>query len=222
MRMHRMHIVIGGYGRVGRFLARKLELEGHTVAVIDANHLAFEDDDSELVGARLLGQVFDRRALEEAGIERADVFAAVTSGDNSNIVSARIAKERYQVPRVVARIYDPERAEIYRGLGISTIASVTWAGAQLFDMIAHPDLHTVYTYGNAEMVMVEVAAPQVTVGRRVADLEVEDELRLTAVLRRHAALLPSPELQIEADDVLYINVVQGSADRLAQLLGEEG
>ncbi len=157
---NRLHVVIGGYGRVGRYLASMLEYEGHSVSVIDLDPLVFEvDPGEEIMGQKFVGPVFDRDVLEEAGIRDADCFAAVTSGDNSNIVAARIAKEVFRVPRVIARIYDPRRAEIYRGLGISTIASVTWTSSRLLDMITHPDLHSEYQYGNAEIEMVEVETP---------------------------------------------------------------
>ncbi len=222
MQMQRMHVVIGGYGRVGRFLAHELEEAGHTVAVIDRSHLAFEDADAEMIGAQLVGQVFDKDILEEAGIERADVFAAVTAGDNSNILSARIAKEHYRVPRVVARIYGPQRAEIYRGLGIPTVASVVWASARLLDMILHPELHSVYQYGNAELEMLEAVVPEQYVGKRVTSLEVPGEIHVVAVLRGHAGLLPSVRMEFEAGDVVYINALRECVPRLEQMLGMGG
>ena len=118
-----MHVVIGGYGRVGRYLASMLEERGHSVAVIDRSEKAFAAPGSDIRGRRIAGEVFDRDTLVKAGIERADAYAAVTSGDNSNIVSARIARERFGVPCVVARIYDPRRAVIYKRFGIPTISS---------------------------------------------------------------------------------------------------
>ena len=133
-----MHVIIGGYGRVGRYLAHVLESEGHTVAVIDHNDTVFDDFGDEIAGRKLTGEVFDRETLIKAGIERADAFAAVTAGDNSNIVSARIALERFGVERVVARIFDPRRAAIYERLGIPTISSVRWAAGQLIAMILEP------------------------------------------------------------------------------------
>lgn len=217
--MHRMHVVIGGYGRVGRYLAHRLEAEGHSVSVIDSNALAFEEEDEDIMGAKLVGPVFDRDVLEEAGIRRADVFAAVTSGDNSNIVAARVAKEHFRVPRVLARIYDPRRAEIYRSLGIPTIASVTWSSTRLLDMISHPEMHSVFQYGNAEAEMVEVRASFQVVGHQLSDLEVPGEIHIAAVIRGHAAMLPAPTLVIEEDDVLYINVIRESVDKLERLLG---
>jgi len=129
-----MHVVIAGYGRVGRYLAHELEARGHTVAIVDRNQNAFEEFD-EIRGRKIAGEAFDRETLERAGIAKAGCFFATTSGDNTNFVSARIAKERFGVDIVVARIYEPRRANIYRNVGISTISSVDWAIGQFLSMI---------------------------------------------------------------------------------------
>jgi trk system potassium uptake protein TrkA len=217
---NRLHVVIGGYGRVGRYLARMLEFEGHVVSVIDQDPLVFECEESEeILGQKFVGPVFDRDVLEDAGIEDADCFAAVTSGDNSNIVAARTAKEVYRVPRVIARIYDPRRAEIYRGLGISTIASVTWTSTRLLDMVTHPDLHSEYQYGNAEVEMMEVEAPAWLADHSPDELAVPGEIAVAAVLRKGEAMLPVEGFVFEKGDVLFINVLRESAGKLERLLG---
>jgi trk system potassium uptake protein TrkA len=218
--MHRLHVVIGGYGRVGRYLARMVEFEGHTVSVIDQDPLVFDcADGEEIMGQKFIGPVFDRDVLEDAGIRDADCFCAVTSGDNSNIVAARTAKETYRVPRVIARIYDPRRAEIYRGLGISTIASVTWTSTRLLDMVTHPDLHSEYQYGNAEVEMMELEVPAALVGRSVAELAVPGEIAVAAIIRGGGAVLPAEGTTFEKDDILFVNVVRESAEKLERLLG---
>lgn len=135
-----MHVVIGGFGRVGRYLAHMLERDGHTIAVVDRNAAVFEEFGEEVQGRKLTGEVFDRDTLVKAGIERADCYAAVTSGDNSNIVSARVAREHFKVPHVVARIFDPRRAVLYEQLGIPTISSVQWSSSVLLAMILNPEL----------------------------------------------------------------------------------
>jgi len=217
---NRLHVVIGGYGRVGRYLARMLEFEGHTVSVIDQDPLVFDcAEGAEILGQKFVGPVFDRDVLEDAGIEDADCFAAVTSGDNSNIVAARTAKETYRVPRVIARIYDPRRAEIYRGMGISTIASVTWTSSRLLDMITHPDLHSEYQFGNAEVEMVQVELPATLAGKTVADLTVPGEVAVASIVRSGRAILPIEGSALEKDDTLFINVLRESADKLERLLG---
>ena len=217
---NRLHVVIGGYGRVGRYLARMLESEGHTVSVIDHDPLVFDcEDGHDIMGQKFVGPVFDRDVLEDAGIRDADCFAAVTSGDNSNIVAARTAREHFRVPRVIARIYDPQRAEIYRGLGISTIASVTWTSTRLLDMVTHPELHSEFQYGNAEVEMVEVTLPAALAGHRVVDLGVPGEISVSAIVRAGEAILPADGTLFEKNDRVYINVVRESAEKLERLLG---
>jgi len=220
--MHRMHVVIGGYGRVGRYLAKMLEFEGHTVSVVDKDPFVFECEEfEEIAGQEFVGPVFDCDVLEEAGIRDADCFAAVTSGDNSNIVAARIAKEHYRVPRVIARIYDPRRAEIYRGLGISTIASVTWTSTRLLDMITHADLHSEYQYGDADVEMMEMPLPAGLIGKSAGELAVPGEIAVATILRSGRGILPEPNTVFEKGDTLYVNVLRESAEKLERLLGSK-
>ena len=133
-----MHVVIAGYGRVGRSLAHGLESCGHSVSIIDRDPAAFEEFD-EIRGSKFAGEAFDRETLRLAGIEKAGCFCATTSGDNTNFVSARVARDRYGVGTVIARIYEPRRAVIYREGGIDTISSVEWSTAQFLDRIKAPD-----------------------------------------------------------------------------------
>jgi trk system potassium uptake protein TrkA len=197
-----------------------LEFEGHTVSVIDQDPLVFEcAEGDEIMGQKFIGPVFDRDVLEDAGIKDADCFAAVTSGDNSNIVAARTAREHYRVPRVIARIYDPRRAEIYRGLGISTVAAVTWTSTRLLDMITHPDLHSEYQFGNAEVEMIEVQLPATLAGKTVADLTVPGEVAVASIVRGGRAIMPIEGSTFQRDDTLFINVLRESADKLERLLG---
>ena len=126
-----MHIVIMGCGRVGSALAQTLEQQGHTVAVIDQDPTAFRRLGSGFGGRRVTGVGFDQDTLREAGIEEAGAFAAVSSGDNSNIIAARVAREMFGIENVAARIYDPRRAEVYQRLGIPTVATVRWTADQM-------------------------------------------------------------------------------------------
>ena len=120
-----------GCGRVGSTLARGLEVRDHTVAVIDTNPDAFRRLGASFSGTKVTGVGFDRDVLDAAGIEQADAFAAVSSGDNSNIIAARVARESFGIQQVVARIYDPGRAEVYQRLGITTVATVKWTADQV-------------------------------------------------------------------------------------------
>jgi trk system potassium uptake protein TrkA len=214
-----MNVVIGGCGRVGRYLASALEYEGHTVAVIDKDPVAFKDLSPTFKGNRLEGIVFDRVTLESAGITNADAYLAVTSGDNSNVVSARIAREYYHVPKVFARIYDPSRAEIYRNFGISTIAPIAWLSFRLLDLISHPYFHAEYQFGNGEVQLIEIDVPPLLAGNRVASLDVSGEIHVTAIVRGHRAFLAMPGTKLEPGDRLYISAAQFSMNKLERLLG---
>jgi trk system potassium uptake protein TrkA len=216
-----MHVIIGGFGRVGRHLAHVLETEGHSVTVIDRDPRVFAEFGEEIRGRKLTGQVFDRETLIKAGIERAGAYAAVTAGDNSNIVSARIARERFGVPSVVARIFDPRRAVIYERLGIPTISSVKWAGGQLLAMILEPDLRSQMVFGGGEVVTVEAEAPLQLSGKRIADIEYPGKFTVTSLVREGTAVLPSGRLEVVKGDTLYLTVTRDALDELKQLLGIE-
>ncbi|MDY6796468.1 MAG: TrkA family potassium uptake protein [Actinomycetota bacterium] len=214
-----MHVVIGGCGRVGSYLAYMLEREGHTVAVIDKEKDAFENLREGFAGKKVKGVVFDRDALVEAGIEHADAFASVTSGDNSNIVSARLAKEYFRVPRVITRIYDPRRAEIYRRMGIPTIASVTWTGHRILSYLSHPELNSEYQFGNGEVEMLRVEVPYLLVGRKAADVNVPGEVRVISVVRNNSAFVATSGTEFQEGDILHIAVSKESEGKMERLLG---
>ena len=211
-----MHVVIGGFGRVGRGLAHMLEREGHTVSVVDHSRAVFAESGTDLKGLKLTGEVFDRDTLIKAGIERADAFAAVTSGDNSNIVSARIARERFAVPTVVARIFDPRRAAIYARLGIPTITSVQWASSQLFAMILEPALRMDAVYGGGEALTLQVEVPTLLTGRRVVDIELPGRIVVTALVRDGVASLPQGRFELAKGDRLFLTVTRDALDEVKQ------
>jgi len=216
-----MHVVIGGFGRVGRGLAHLLENEGHTVAVIDHSRSVFDEFDDDLKGIKLTGEVFDRGTLIKAGIEKADAFAAVTSGDNSNIVSARVARERFNVPTVVARIFDPRRAAIYARLGIPTISSVQWSSSQLVGMILEPTLKLDAVYGGGEVLTVQMHVPTKLTGRRVVDIELPGKITVAALVRDGVASLPQGRQEFTKGDRVYLTVCREALDELKQLFGTE-
>jgi trk system potassium uptake protein TrkA len=215
----KMHVVIGGCGRVGSYLAYTLEREGHKVAVIDKDPNSFENLWEGFSGVRVKGIVFDRDALVEAGIERADAFASVTSGDNSNIVSARLAKEHFRVPRVIVRIYDPRRAEIYWRLNIPTVASVAWTGHRMLSYLSHPELESAYQFGNGEVDMLRVEVPPQLVGRRASDVEVPGEVKVISVNRGHSAFVSTGGTVFKTGDILYLAVARESQTKFERLLG---
>ena len=214
-----MYVVIGGYGRVGRYLASMLEERGHSVAVIDRNEEAFARAGGDIKGRRIAGEVFDRLTLQKAGIERADAYVAVTSGDNSNIVSARVARERFRVPQVIARIYDPRRAVIYERFGIPTISSVNWAGAMLIASLLEPGVKTVAVYGGGEVVTISAEATSSLSGKLVNDVDYPGKFRVSAVVREGVATLPGPRMELREGDRLQVTVVRDALPELKRLLG---
>lgn len=217
-----MHTIICGCGRVGSALATNLERLGHSVAVVDKNAKAKERLRPEFSGKFIVGFVFDREVLEEARIEEAQAFASVTSGDNSNIVSARVAKEHYRVPHVVARIYDPRRAQIYQRLGIQTVATVRWTTDQILRSILPEDVPVEYTVDNGEVVITAMAAPPETVGKKVGMLDLDGLRRVVAVSRFGVPRLPAKDLTIQDGDILHISVIRTSLVDLPDELRKVG
>lgn len=199
-----MMIVIGGCGRVGALLSARLSVEGHEVAVIDRDPRAFERLAPAFTGTTHVGSVLDRKTLEDADIHHADAFVAVTSGDNSNIVSAIVAKEEFGVPRVLSRIYDPRRAEIYRRLGVPAVSSVAWSVNEVLSVLLHPEVTSDLTFGDGEVRVVSVEVPERLVGRRAVDLERPGEIDVVAIVRAGRSFMPAGGETFERHDVLHV------------------
>ncbi len=216
-----MRIVMIGCGRVGSALAAQLAAEHHEVSVIDRNPKARRLLPAAFEGEFLVGNGYSRRVLISAGIDRADALIAVTSGDNSNIVSARTAKEVYRVPIVIARIYDPRRADIYRELGIPTVASVRWTVTRIYQMLLHRHLAPEHTFGNGETLLVRSELPSYLTGRAFAELEVDGAIRVVEVTRGGRSLLPVHGGVAEAQDVVSFLVTAGALGRLRAFLDKE-
>jgi trk system potassium uptake protein len=216
-----MHVIVMGCGRVGAGLAERLDGEGHAVWVIDKDPKARLALSKRFSGRFLTGIGFSRTVLLRAGIEHADAFVAVTSGDNSNIVGARTAKEDFRVPIVIARIFDPRRADIYGDLGITTVASVRWATNQIHGLLFHRDLEPAYSFGNGEVVLVHSTVPAHLEGRRLTDLDVEGEIAVVAVTRAGRALVPGRATSVHAGDRVSFVVASTSLKRLETFLEKE-
>jgi trk system potassium uptake protein TrkA len=201
-----MYVVIMGCGRLGAQLANLLFVEGHEVAVIDRDEDAFRRLRRDFKGKKIVGVGFDREVLEKAGIKKADAFVAVSKGDNHNIVSAIIAKNIYRVPRVVARIYDQERAKLYWKLGVPTVAPGVWASNKIRDYLFHYELRERVNFGNAEVELFEIDCPSHLVGRTVADLNIPQEILVGVIVREGKAFIPTPGTHFEEGDVLQVLV----------------
>lgn len=213
-----MRFIIIGCGRMGEGLARALSQRGHTVTVLDKNRDAMEQLEHSLQGRTLVGSGFDRRVLVHAGIEHADGLAAVTNSDEANVVIARIARLVFQVPRVVARLYDPRKADVYRRLGVQIVAPISWAIHRLADLLSYSELDAILSLGGGEVEIVEVEVPPLLVGQKVSAIAVPGEVRVIALSRRGKAFLPSSETLLQKGDSAHIAVLTSSVERLRAIL----
>lgn len=192
-----------GCGRVGASLARALERAGHEVAIIDQDESAFRRLGASFEGRRVVGLGFDRDTLREAGIEEAYAFAAVSSGDNSNILAARVAREKFGIENVVARIYDPGRAEIYQRLGIPTVATVKWTSDQVMRRLLPQGHVPEFTDPSGRVVIAEMPVNAGWVGHRVFDLEQIAGGRVAYVTRLGEGLIPTSETVHQDGDLVH-------------------
>ena len=213
-----MKIIIAGCGRVGATIATKLSLEGHEISVIDKNTEAFESLGKNFKGQTIKGMAFDGDALKKAGIERADAFLSVTSGDNSNVVSATIAKDVYRVPKIVARIYDPRRAEIYRKFGIQTVSTVTWAANEILTLLTYTSIVRDISLGDGEVQITKAVIPPRLSGRTLNELSVPGEISVIAIIRSGKAYIPSSADAFKEYDVAEIAVLTTSMPKLKRML----
>jgi trk system potassium uptake protein len=214
-----MKIIIIGCGRMGSGLARTLSLRGHTVTVVDREKGNFERLGAGFKGQSIVGVGFDRDVLMAAGIQRADALAAVTPIDEENIVSARLASQVFRVPCVVARTYDPRKAEIYRRLGLRTIDPIAWGVNRVAELLCSTQLDIVATLGGGNVDIVEIDAPPLLVGRQVKDLMVPGEIHIVAISRGGKTFLPTLGTQFAAGDLVHLAIVPASAGRLKAMLG---
>jgi len=200
-----------GCGRVGSTLARSLEKLGHTVAVIDRDPVAFRRLGSAFAGTTVTGIGFDRDTLVEAGIEQADALAAVSNGDNSNIITARVARETFGVDHVVARIYDPKRAEVYERLGIPTVATVRWTADRMLRALLADGAEELWRDPSSHVALIEMFAHEGWVGRPLVDLEQAAGARVAYVLRFGVAMLPTASTIVQDGDRIALMVTDDIA-----------
>jgi trk system potassium uptake protein TrkA len=217
-----VHVVVVGCGRVGSSLSFDLLAGGHTVAIIDRRADAFRRLPDDFAGTKLQGIGFDRDLLIEAGIERAGALAAVTNGDNSNVLVARVARETFGVERVVARIYDPRRAVIYQRLGFATVATVAWTTDQVMRRLLPDPTDAEWTDPTAKVCIVERQVTKRWIGKRLSDLEEATATRIVAVGRLGSAMVPTPNTVAQEGDLLYVSVAISGVDAFHQALDAVG
>ncbi len=216
-----MKVIIMGSGRIGSQVSELMSAQGHDVTVIDHDSNAVDRLGPDFKGRIVHGLGFDRNVLIEAGIERADAFVTASSSDNANIVAARIARNIFRVPRVVARLYDPRRAEVYQRLGLTTISSTNWGAERIYQVLSHTDLDVLYIFGRGEVSLVIVEAPSQLIGKNVAQLSVPGEIAVVSITRNDQAFLPVRGTEFKEGDLIHLSVLSSAMDRLEEMLGLE-
>lgn len=213
-----MNVIIAGCGRLGSQLAQLLDTDGYNVTVIDKDANAFKRLKLSFKGKVVEGIAFDKETLIDAGVENADALASVTNGDNTNIVTALIAKKKFRVPIITARIYDPIRAEIYRKMGINTVAPILWGANKIKDFICHPDLFEISTFGNGEVEVLETEAAALLDGRYVKDVMIASELNIVSIVRNGIAIIPTMNTTFQKGDKVFIAATALGKTKLKQMM----
>ncbi|HEX8990833.1 MAG TPA: TrkA family potassium uptake protein [Anaerolineales bacterium] len=216
-----MKVIVMGCGRIGSQTSELMSVQGHDVVVIDHDANAMGRLGPRFKGRVVQGLGFDRDVLIKAGIEQADAFVASSSSDNANIVAARIARNIFHVPRVVARLYDPLRAEVYQRLGLITISSTTWGAERIYQVLTHTDLDVIHTFGRGEVSLVALEVPTTLVGKTVAQLSVPGEIAVVSITRSSEAFMPRLGTEFQDGDMIVLSVLTTSMSRLEEMLGLE-
>jgi len=214
-----MRVIIMGCGRVGEQVSRRLDEKGHQVSVIHDADEVIERLGPRFHGKVVIGVGFDRDVLLQAGIENADAFAATSPSDNANIVASQIARNIYRVPRVIARLYDPRRAELYRRLGLVTISTTTWGAERIYEMLTHTELDAEVTFGHGEVTLIPVDVPLNLIGRTVSNVAIPGEISVVAITRNGVAELPMLGSEFRAGDLIHFAVHSRALSRFETLLG---
>lgn len=213
-----MKFIIVGCGRMGAGLSQALHKRGHIITLIDKDSAAVERLESPYRERSIIGSGFDRDILHRAGIESADGLAAVTNSDEVNVVLARMARLIFQVPKVVARLVDPRKADIYGRLGVQIVAPVYWAINRFVDLLSYSELDTLTSIGSGEVEIVQAEVSPLLSGRRVGDVTVPGEIHVIAISRQGKTFLPSSETRFIREDVMHIAVLTDSTEHLRKLL----
>ena len=209
-----------GCGRVGSALARSLEDREHTVSVIDSNPDAFRRLGPSFNGTKVTGIGFDQDVLARAGVEKADAFAAVSSGDNSNIIAARVARETFGIQQVVARIYDPGRAEVYQRLGITTVATVRWTADQVLRRILPAGAEPDFRDPSGTIRVDHVPVNESWIGRRTVTFQEQSGSRIAWIDRLGEGMIPTRESVMQEGDLLHLVMREENAERVYEVFND--
>ncbi len=213
-----MYVIIVGCGRVGSELAKLLSAEGHDVVVIDKNQASFDRLGGTFNGLTLVGNGFSLSLLKQAGIEKADAFCAVTNGDNTNLVSAQVAKKIFKVPKVIARVYDPQRAHIYKALGLDIISGTILFAAMLRDKIIESRFSS-YLIETKELGVIEIEVKNNLVGKTIEEINIPGEFLVVAIRRLQGVIIPEPETHLKPKDILMAAVKVTSLEKVKEKFG---
>ena len=213
-----MRVIIVGCGRMGSELALQLSHDSHDVTVVDIDPQAFYRLGPAFKGRTVEGVGFDRDVLVRAGVERTDALAALTSGDNRNVITARVARNVFRVPKVIARLYDPRRAEIYQRLGLQTVSSTAWGVSRAIQLLVHAELNVAISLGNGEVEMLEMELPLHWVSRTVNNVNVPGEVSVTAITRQGKTFIPTLGTVFQEGDRVAIAILATSRGRLEDLM----
>ncbi len=213
-----MHVIIVGCGRVGSELAKLLAGEGHDIVIIDKNSASFERLGGTFNGLTVVGNGFDLSLLKQAGIEKADAFCAVTNGDNTNLVSAQVAKRIFNVPKVIARVYDPHRANIYSALGLDIISGTILFAAMLRDKIIESRFSS-YLIETKELGVIEIEAKNDLVGKTIEEINIPGEFLVTAIKKLEGVIIPNPGTVLKSRDTLMAVVKVASLKKIKDKFG---
>jgi trk system potassium uptake protein TrkA len=214
-----MKVIVMGFGRIGSQVSKLLAIQQHDVTIIDHDANAGKRIDPAFKGRVIKGVGFDRKVLIQAGIEQAEAFVAASTSDNANIVAARIARNIFHVPRVVARLYDPLRAEIYQRLGLTTVSATNWAAERIYQELMHTDLDVWETFGRGEVSFVHLETPPQLFGRTVNQLNVSGEVMVISISRNEQAFIPIIGTEFQEGDLINLVVLSSAMERLEEMLG---
>ncbi|MBW7571744.1 potassium channel family protein [Caproiciproducens faecalis] len=214
-----MKVIVVGLGRMGTGIALNLTKKGHQVTVIDSNPDAFKNLGKEFSGNKVTGIGFDRDVLNKARIDQVDAVVSCTASDEANVVIARIAKNIYRVPRVVARLYDSNKADLYRRIGIQTISTTAWGIERATELLMYHQMDSVFEIGNGNVNIVRIEVPPLLVGHTVKEITAIGEIQVSGVSRSNKTFIPTTGTVFEAEDILHITVIASAVDKLKSMLG---
>lgn len=214
-----MKVIVVGCGKMGSGLALELVKKSHTVTVVGGSMDEFAMLGKGFKGETIVGVAFDKQILEQAGIERADAIVACTKSDETNALIGRIARNNYRVPRVISRLYDPRKAEIYRTLGIQTISATEWGVKHAIELLSYDQLDVVAGLGNGGVDVVRVEVAELLVGKKIVDITAVGEFSVCALSRQNQTFIPTLGTVLQKGDVVYCNVLVSSVKQFKHVLG---